>query len=112
MKDIIGAVLGSLGLASLTYSLVIMAQFGRKLGAVTKMKPYYKGYYIAASLVSVALVVRFVRASVFWAPPGSTPSLLTSPLFYLFLYHLPLAMGLCLGLAITWHYWSWLLKER
>jgi hypothetical protein len=112
MKDIIGAVLGSLGLASLIYALVILAQFGRKLGAVTKMKPYYKGYYIAASFVSVALVVRFVRASVLWAPPGSIPSLLTSSLFYLFLYHLPLAVGLGLGLAITWHYWSWLLKER
>jgi hypothetical protein len=112
MKDIIAAVLGSLGLASLIYALVILAQFGRKLGAVTKMKLYYKGYYIAASLVSVALVIRFVRASVFWAPEGSIPSLLTSPLFYLFLYHLPLAVGLCLGLAITWYYWSWLLKER
>jgi hypothetical protein len=112
MTNIIGATLGSLGLASLVYALVILARFGRKLGAVTKMKPYYKGYYVAASFVSIALVVRFVRASVFWAPYGSTPSLLTSSIFYLFLYHLPLAMGLCLGLLITWHYWSWLLKER
>ena len=112
MMDIIGAILGSVGLASLVYALFILAQFGRKLGAVTKMKPYYKGYYVAGSLVSVALVVRFVRASVFWAPRGSIPSLLNSSIFYLFLYHLPLAIGLCLGLLITWHYWSWLLKER
>jgi hypothetical protein len=112
MMDIIGAILGSLGLASLVYALVIFAQFGRKLGAVTKMKPFYNGYYVAASLVSMALVVRFVRASVFWAPHGSIPSLPSSSVFYLFLYHLPLAVGLCLGLLITWHYWSWLLKER
>ena len=111
MMDIIGAVLGSVGLASIVYALFILAQFGRKLGAVTKMKPYFKGYYVAASLVSVALVVRFVRASVFWAPRGSIPSLLNSSIFYLFLYHLPLVIGLCLGLLITWHYWSWLLKE-
>lgn len=110
--EIIGAILGSLGLASLVYALFTLAQFGRKLGAVTKMRPFYKGYYVAASLVSVALVTRFVRASVFWAPPGSIPALLTSPVFYLFLYHLPLVFGLCLGLLITWHYWSWLLKER
>jgi hypothetical protein len=76
------------------------------------MKPYYKGYYVAASLVSVALVIRIVRASVFWAPRDSIPALLNSPLFYLFLYHLPLALGLCLGLLITWYYWSWLLKEQ
>ena len=39
MMDIIGAILGSVGLASLVYALFILAQFGRKLGAVTKMKP-------------------------------------------------------------------------
>jgi hypothetical protein len=110
--EIIGAILGSVGLASLVYVLLILAPFGRKLGAVTKMKPYYKGYYIAASLVGVALVIRIVRASVFWAPRETIPSLLSSSLFYLFLYHLPLAIGLCLGLLITWYYWSWLLKER
>ncbi len=112
MIDIIGAILGSLGLASLVYALYVLAQFGRKLGAVTKMRAFYKGYYAAAGLVAVALMVRLIRASVFWAPSGSIPSLLTSPLFYLLLYHLPLAIGLCLALLITWHYWSWLLKER
>jgi hypothetical protein len=49
---------------------------------------------------------------VFWALPDSIPSVLNSPVFYLLLYHLPLALGLSLGLMITWHYWSWLLKER
>ena len=110
--DIIGAILGSVGIVSLVYALLVLAPFGRKLGAVTKMKAYYKGYYLAASLVSVALVIRIVRASVFWAPRDSIPSLLNSSLFYLFLYHLPLALGLCLGVLITWYYWSWLLKER
>ena len=112
MTEIVGAVLGSLGLGSLIFALIVMAQFGRKLGAVTKMRAYYKGYYVASSLLGIALVIRAIRASVFWAPPGSTHSLFTSSTFYLFLYHLPLLMGLGLGLAITWHYWSWLLKER
>jgi hypothetical protein len=110
--EIIGAILGSLGLVSLVAALVILAQFSKKLGAVTKMRAFYSGYYVAASMVSVAVVVRFIRVSVFWAPPGSVPSLLTSSTFYLFLYHLPLTLGLGLGLLITWHYWSWLLKER
>lgn len=112
MTDIIGATLGSLGLFSILYGLLILAQFGRKLGAVTKMKPFYKGYYVAVCCVGLALIVRFVRATVFWAPRDTIPSLLSSPLFYLLLYHLPLAIGLSLGLVITWHYWSWLLKER
>jgi hypothetical protein len=109
---IIAAVLGSIGLAALIYALVILSQFSRKLGAVTKMRPLYQGYYLAVGCVGLALVIRFVRVSVFWAPAETIPPLLSSPLFYLLVYHLPLAIGLSLGLGITWHYWSWLLKER
>jgi len=109
---IVGAILSSAALVSLLCALVILAQFGRKLGAVTKMRPFYKGYYAAISLVGLALLMHFVRASVFWAPPHMTPAALRSPWLYLLLYHLPLVLGLGLALGITWHYWSWLLKER
>jgi hypothetical protein len=112
MTGIIGAVLGAVGLISVLYALLVLAQFGRKLGAVTKMRPFYRSYYVAAGCVGLALVMRFIRASVFWAPPETVPSMVNAPSFYLLLYHLPLAIGLSLGLAVTWHYWSWLLKER
>jgi hypothetical protein len=110
--SIVGAIVGSVGLISLLYALIILAQLGRKLGAVTKMRPFYRGYYVAVGLVGVSLIARFVRASVFWAPPATIPPLLNDPLFYLGFYHLPLAVGMTLGLGITWHYWNWLLKER
>jgi hypothetical protein len=109
---IVGAIIGSLGLIALLYALLILAQFSRKLGAVTKMRPIYKGYYVAVGLIGLALVMRFLRASVFWAPPNTIPPSWNDPAFYLFLYHLPLAIGLSLSLGITWHYWNWLLKER
>jgi hypothetical protein len=109
---ILAAILGSLAPAALIYALIILAQFGRKLGAVTKMRPFYRGYYLAVGCVGLALVAHFIRASVFWAPPHTIPPLLNEPLFYLALYHLPLAIGMSLGLGITWHYWKWLLKER
>jgi len=112
MMDIVSAILGATGLVSVLYALVILAQFGRKLGAVTKMPPFYKGYYVAMVCVGSALVMRFIRASVFWAPPETIPFLLNDPVFYLLLYHLPLAIGLSVGVGITWHYWGWLLKER
>lgn len=108
---IVGAILGTFALISLIYALLILAQLGRKLGAVTKMHSTYRGYYAAAVLVGLALVVRLLRASVFWAEPGELPSALNEPLLYLLLYHLPLAVGMTIGLAITWHYWKWLLKE-
>jgi chromate transport protein ChrA len=110
--DIVGAILGSIGLISILYALMILAQFGRKLGAVTKMKPFYRGYYLSVACVAIALVARFIRAAVFWDPNSAIPAMLNSVLFNLLLYHLPLAIGLSLGLALTWHYWGWLLKER
>ena len=110
--NIVSAILGAVGLAALLYAFAILAQFGRKLGAVTKMQPFYQGYYIAIGFVGLALIVRIIRASVFWAPPETIPSVLNAPAFYLLLYHLPLAVGLSLSLGITWRYWSWLLKER
>jgi hypothetical protein len=109
---IIGAIVGSMGLIAVLYALIILAQFGRKLGAVTKMRPLYKGYYIAVLLIGVSLIMRFVRTSVFWAPSATIPPLLNDPLFYLIVYHLPFAIGMSLSLGITWYYWNWLLKER
>jgi len=109
---ILGAILGTLGLISLIYALLILAQLGKKLGAVTKMRSTYRGYYAAVVLVGLSLVMRLVRASVFWAQRDGLPAALNEPLLYLLLYHLPLAMGVTIGLAITWYYWKWLLKER
>jgi chromate transport protein ChrA len=109
---IVGAIVGTVGLISLIYVLLTLAQLGKKLGAVTKMRSTYRGYYVAVALVSLALVLRLVRASVFWADPDDLPAALSEPLLYLLLYHLPLAIGITIGLAITWYYWKWLLKER
>jgi hypothetical protein len=109
---IVSAIVGSMGLVAIIYALIILAQFGRKLGAVTKMQRFYRGYYVAAVCTGVALLVRFVRASVFWAPAETIPPLLSDAAFYLFFYHLPLAVGMSLSLAITWYYWNWLLKEH
>lgn len=108
--QIVGAILGSVGLASLIYAFLILAQLGRKLGAVTKMPPYYRVYYVAVSFLGLALLMRLVRASVFSSPPQDTFALY-APLFYLWLYHLPLALGVTIGLATTWYYWHWLLKD-
>jgi hypothetical protein len=110
--NIVSAILGSVGLAAILFALAILALFGRKLGAVTKMRSFYQGYYAAIACVGLALVIRLVRVSVAWSSPQSIPEALGSPIFYLFLYHLPLAIGLTLALGITWYYWGWLLKER
>jgi len=110
--EVITAILGSIGLGSIILVLVILARFGHKLGAVTRMRPLYYGYYVAIACLCLALLVHLIRASVFWAPVETVPSLLTDPIFYLLLHHLPMAVALSVSLGVTWHYWSWLLKEQ
>ena len=110
--EVITAILGSIGLGSIILVLVILARFGHKLGAVTRMRPLYYGYYVAIACLCLALLVHLIRASVFWAPVETVPSLLTDPVFYLLLHHLPMAIALSVSLGVTWHYWSWLLKEQ
>ena len=110
--NVVSAIVGSVSLVALIYMLTVLARFGEKLGAVTKMRPYYYGYYVAIGCLVIVALARLLRASVFWAPPSSVPVLLNDARLYLFLHHLPLAIAMTLSLAITWHYWSWLLKER
>jgi chromate transport protein ChrA len=86
---IIAAILGSAGLLAIIYLLAVLAGFGQKLGAVTKMRPFYYGYYVAIACIVVVLVARLIRTSVFWAQPLDVLPLLNSPWFYFLLYHLP-----------------------
>lgn len=110
--EVITAILGSIGLVSVIFILVILARFGHKLGAVTKMRPLYYGYFVAIGFLCLALLAHLIRASVFWAPVESVPSVFTNSIFYLLLHHLPMAIALAISLGVTWYYWSWLLKER
>jgi hypothetical protein len=109
--NVITTVLGSTGLFSAIYLLYIMAQLSKKIGEVTKMPDYYRGFYISQLLVVIALVSYFLRASVRLSPQGVNPTF-GNPLFYSLTYHLPLTLGATIALVITWRYWGWLLRER
>jgi len=95
---------------STIYITLIMARLSQKLGAVTKMRGYYRGFYVSAIFLLVSLVAYFLKTSVLLASEQA-PALLNSDLFYLLTYYLPLAIGTSIGLAITLRYWNWLFKE-
>ena len=108
--NIVAAVLGSVGLMSAIYITLIMARLSQKLGAVTKMRDYYRGFYVSAIFLLVSLIAYFLKTSVLLASERA-PALLNNDLFYLLTYYLPLAIGTSISLAITLRYWDWLLKE-
>jgi len=108
--NIVAAVLGSMGLISAIYITLIIAKLSQKLGAVTKMRGYYRGFYVSAIFLLVSLIAHLLKTSVLLASEQA-PALLNSDLFYLLTYYLPLAIGTSINLAITLRYWDWLLKE-
>jgi len=100
-----------MGEAAIIYAVIILARLSQKLGAVTKMPPYYLGFYTSIALLCLSLASRLVRISTATAGPGQMVPLLGTDQFYLVTHHLPLALGMVLALAIAAKYWGWLLKE-
>ena len=106
------ALIGCLGEAALIYAVVILLQLSKKLGEVTKMKRYYRGYYASAALLFLALIVRILNASLLFSPIASSEAWQQNHWIAFSLPHnILLAIGLTIALPVTIKYWGWLLKE-
>jgi hypothetical protein len=95
--------LGVIGLLAVMYMLYIFANLSQRLGAVTKMAPYYRGFYVAMGLMGVSVFVRIVFSGF---------GLTVAPFVVLAAYHLPFLMAMLVSIVIAWRYWSWLFKEK
>jgi hypothetical protein len=103
--------LGVIGLAAVAYMLFIFANLSRRLGAVTKMPPYYRGFYVAIGLLTISILARVTLNSMAFAPEQST-GIVSAPWFSLVAYHIPFGLAMVISVALAWHYWSWLFKEK
>ncbi len=90
------------GLVAVTVMLYILAALSRRLGAVTKMKPYYRGFYVAMAGVVIAMVSTLLRQ----LDVRSDLSL------YILVYYLPLILSGVVSLVVAYRYWGWLFRER
>ncbi|RME76062.1 MAG: hypothetical protein D6784_06695 [Chloroflexi bacterium] len=98
-------VLASIGTLSVIVLCYILARLSERFGAVVKLPPYYRYYYAALGLLSIALIVQIILSTGTAQEPGN------SPWFVLFGYHLPMVSGVTVCLLVTWKYWNWLLSE-
>ncbi len=105
------ATLGTLGPASLLLLLLILAGLTQRWEAVTRQRSYYSLLYVAAGLVGVSLLTRMIRIGYLESEQCSPWLCDPTSLFYLLLYHAPLAVGVTIGAIVTWRNWNWLLKE-
>jgi hypothetical protein len=103
--------LGAVGLLGIAYLSILFANLSRRLRAVTKMADRCRWFYIAAVLLVLAALSQIIR-SVAGLAPALSPAILREPWFALLGFHTPLALGVTIDLALVWHYWSWILKEK
>ena len=96
---------------ALVYLLYIFATLSRKLGAVTKMKPYYRWLYVALVLVVVSLACEWI-VLMLRTVPQAAPDWLLNEWFYFAGHTVPLVVGAVLALIVVLRYWGWLFRER
>ena len=87
-------------------TLFALAQLSQRLGAVTHARPYYRWYYGAACLVGVGKIIHILNLQ---PPLAASPNV---TILGMVLHDGFQALGLTIGLIVTWYYWSWLLAER
>jgi len=98
------------GLAAVMVVLYILAALSRRLGAVTKMKPYYRGFYVAMACLAIAVGTAVLRPLA-----ATTPSDPSTPLragLSVYLFYLPLLLSGVISLVVAYRYWGWLFRER
>ncbi len=103
--------LGSLGVLSLLLLFYVLAKLSERFGAVIKMPPLYRYYYLACGLLLPSYITYLLVERAMFVSETTLPAWMLAPWFLLVAYHLPMAMGVSLGLFITWRYWSWLITE-
>ncbi len=111
MIRILTTPLGPVSLVAILYATIIYISLSRKLGTVTKMGPYYRGFVVSLAFISLALMTYVMRNSAFLAQKPYTDWLL-APSFGLAFFHVPLFIGVGINVVLIWHYWSWLLYEK
>jgi hypothetical protein len=102
--------LGTLGTLSVIFLFYIFARLSERLGSVEKMEPLYRYYYLAIFFLVIGYITQLLMLNISSAPENF-PIWLSSPWVSLLAHYLPLAVGVTIGLIVTWRYWSWLVTE-
>lgn len=74
------------------------------------MRPLYRYYYLALIFLAIAYFAHLTEAQAV-STPQDVPAWLVAPWFLLLAHHVPLTIGVTIGLVVTWRYWSWLVTE-
>lgn len=104
------SILGTVGTLSVIILFFVLARLSERFGAVVKMRPLYRYYYLSLLLALVSATTHILTAKAD-SIATDNPSWLTNLWFPLLAYHLPLTIAVSIAMYVTWHYWSWLITE-
>ncbi len=104
------SLLGALAPLAVAVTLLVLGMLSQRLGAVTNTPPYYRWFYVAAALVSVAALFELLYVLSLNVDDGA--GILYDEGFYLLTFSAPMAVGLTVSAIVSWRYWGWLLSER
>lgn len=106
--EVLIAPFGPVALIAVIFLLDLYFTLSQRLGEVTRMRPYYRRFWIAGLSVGLAAVVQVLRTAAHLSQAPQVAFLL-SPVLSIFAFHLPLLLGVVVGVLTAWRYWSWLL---
>lgn len=100
--------LGLLGPLSICITFVLLGLLSRRLGRVTRTRPFYIGFYIAALLVASSALARALHLGM----NTELVARLQAEELLVLAYSGLMALGVTIAAFVAWRYWSWLLSER
>jgi hypothetical protein len=100
--------LGVFGPISISIMFVVLGLLSRRLGHVTRTRPYYIGFFVAALLAGISALIRLVNLGL---GPEAAAALGRYDELVL-LYTGLMALAVTIAALVAWRYWSWLLAER
>ena len=77
-------------------TFLVVASLSRIFGAAKKQKPFYKLFYVASLIMTVAMILSLLGLDL--APAAHAAVFLD-------------VAGLIMGCAVTYFYWEWLPRE-
>jgi hypothetical protein len=102
------ALIGSIAVG---YLLYIFAVLSRKLGAVTKARPYYRWLYVSLVIIVVTTVIEWIILTV-RITPQNAPEIIVSEWSLLIGRTIPLVVAAVIALVVVLRYWGWLFREH
>lgn len=97
-----------IGMFSIFIMLIVVALLSKRLGIVTRARRYYLGFYVAALLMGISILVRLLSSPV----DVNANMTLQQDALTIIIYSVFPAVSLTLAVVIAWRYWSWLFAER